>query len=193
MARGRNPELAALNAAAASREAALELAAKRGWPELTFGIDWIIIDEPEIRIDEGGKDPVALRLGMTLPIWRGAVDAGRREAAAEFSASASRVTVAERGIEARLADLTARHRQARRRADLLDDALIPRGRQAVAASRAAYAVGAAGFGDLLESRRDLLEFELERARAEADLGIVRAALEEIVGGALPASTAGEGE
>ena len=191
-ARARNPELAALAGASSGQQAARELAAKRGWPDLSFGVDWILIDETEVQTPESGKDPVALRLGLTLPIWRGAVDSGRRAAAAELAALAARANAAERMIEARLADLIRRHSESRRRIDLHDHSLIPRGRQAIAAAEAAYAAGDVEFGSLLDLRRDLLDFELARARALADLGVVRAEIEELVGGALPAApTSGE--
>jgi len=183
----RNPELGALAGRDESLAAAAGLAAKKGWPDLTVGLDWIRTGRSETPVVDSGQDPVVARLSFSLPLWRGAIDAGKRRAAAgRLELVASRQDIAGR-LEAELADAVYRHGEARRRQQLYEQALVPRGRQALAAIESAYATGDGGFLDLIEARRALLDFELDLARSVADQGAARASIESLVGGRLPAA------
>jgi outer membrane protein TolC len=61
---------------------------------------------------------------------------------------------------------------------------LPKARQALAAVRSAYETGEAGYLDLIDSERVLLEFELAAHRAAADLAIGLASIDAVVGGGL---------
>jgi outer membrane protein TolC len=79
------------------------------------------------------------------------------------------------------------YRDALRKMDLYGDALVPKGRQSLGASLAAYETGKTGFLDLVDAERLLLEFQLSHARAAADLMIQLAEIEMLVGGPVPAA------
>ena len=62
--------------------------------------------------------------------------------------------------------------------------LLPKGRQALSATLAAYEAGQTGFLDLVDAQRILLEFELSYQRALTD-GLVQKATIAMLAGILP--------
>ena len=193
--RERNPALAAVRARESSLASAEGLARKGGWPDLTLGLDYIETGTNGSGMPGEGSDPVIARLSLSLPLWRGSVAAARREAAARHRAQVSAVTDLGRDLASRLADALFRRRDAERRLALHDRTLLPRSREILTVLEASYAAGGAGYLDLVDAQRTLLAFELERARAAADLAALDAELQELLGGRIPAaeSIAGEEE
>lgn len=178
-----NPELAALDSEAASRRRAEELAGKRKYPGLNVGMNWVQIGparNPDFA--DGGRNAALATVGISLPLWRGSYEAAERAAGGRYREVAHRRADLARRLEARLERTVYELRDAVRRRDLYRDALLPKARQSLAASRAAYEAGDATFLDLIDAERVLLEFELARARAAADLAIGRADLEALVAG-----------
>jgi len=130
------------------------------------------------------EDDVSISLGVSLPIWRkkvrGAVaEARHMTAAARHDKEAM---ARELDAEARMALFGIRDGQ--RRFNLYEESLIPRAKLTYESLQAAYASGAmeADFLDMLESARELLNFELERLRAVRDRQIAAAELEMLIGG-----------
>mgnify|MGYP001222915214 CR=1 FL=1 len=73
-------------------------------------------------------------------------------------------------------------RDAERRIALYTDVLLPRARQSLASTEAAYRAGTVEFISLIDAYRLPLEFELALARAQADRAQRLAEVEAIVGG-----------
>jgi cobalt-zinc-cadmium efflux system outer membrane protein len=179
--RERNPELAALaHRIEASREAE-ELAGKEGYPDLTLGLGYIQTGEAAMAgVTDSGKDPLTVSLSINVPIWRGKYAAARREAAEGRLALRAERQDRELALDAALASALFGYRDALRKQNLYGSTLLPKGRQSLAAAQAAYETGAAGFLDLVDAERVLLEFELAHARARADLVARRAEIEKLV-------------
>ena len=176
-----SPDIAALDFASDSAHSMSDLARLRGRPNLTFGVDWIWTDPADMAVVDSGRDPLVARISLTLPLWRGAVNAGRREAAAVVEEIGHRRLSTHRRLEADLRDALFRYHDAARRLDLYNGDLTPRTEQALAAIQAAYEAGRAGFGDVLDIQRQLLEFTTAAARAAADGVVQRARIERITG------------
>lgn len=176
-----SPELLAFDHAIAAAEARVELAETDGYPDAALGLDWT-------RIGKGGDDALALTAGLSLPIFRGRVRAATGQAEAELGATRAERAQAAHRIEAELQLLLYRVRDAERRITLYRDSLLTKGQESVAVIAAAYQSGKAGFLDLIDAERVLLEFQLVTARAQADQAQALAALDALTGVALPEET-----
>ena len=54
----------------ASAKAGIELAKKKFYPDISFGLDWIQTDDAiNSGIKDSGQDPIIAMLTINLPIW----------------------------------------------------------------------------------------------------------------------------
>ncbi len=121
--------------------------------------------------------------GISLPLWWGRIragvreaEAGERRAEAEARAARNRALEEVRGAALRLSAALEQHRLVREQA-------LPRARQNVEVSEAAYVTGDLDFLALIDARRMLLAQQLELERTAAAAAIAAAALERATGGA----------
>jgi outer membrane protein TolC len=117
-------------------------------------------------------------VGARLPLWRKNKQL-QEAAAAEADLLAVRADreAEELAAGAEVAALLARAERARRRLELLQQALIPQARSTLEAGSASYANGRTVFLSLLDDALDLLEFERDIERQRADLGAALAGIE----------------
>ena len=73
-------------------------------------------------------------------------------------------------------------RDAERKIALFTHTLIPKAEESIEASYTAYESGQAGFLDVLDSERGLLDFELSLSRAQTDRAIATTQLFRLSGG-----------
>ena len=185
----RHPELLALQSEELGGEHAVALADKQKFPDLSLGLDYIVIG-PAIdpTIPDSGQDAVVARLALNVPIWWGKYDAAEREAAGRRRALEAARQAAADNLRSDLARARFQYREAARNVELYGGTLMVRGRQALDAVRAAYQSGQAGYVELVEAQRTLLAFELTEARARADRLISLARIEALVAGPVPTVT-----
>jgi len=180
MLREGSPDLAALDAEIVREERAIRLAEKDYWPDLMVGAGYM-----REQMNGGGEDGVMAMVGATLPIWRGKYAAGVREAERRHDAAVGRRADRENVLAAQLADAAYRLRDARRKIDLYRDTLLPKARESLKATEAAFRAGRASFTDLVDAERVLLDFQLSYERALASHVERLAELEMLIGRALP--------
>jgi len=188
----RNPELQAIDSMAAKEKAAVDLAKKEYFPDITVGVDYIETDSalmPGTR--DSGKDPVVGMLSINVPVWRGKYRAAEREAEARYEASLRERSDRENTLVARLERALYGFRDAERKIDLYRDALVPKAEQSLKVTQQSYESGRADFLDVIDAQRVLLEFELSYERALANRSQRLAEIEMLVGREIP--RAGEGE
>jgi len=184
-----NPELVGLHHQTQRFEQARKLAGKQGYPDFTLGLNYIQTRQIDRDgIPDNGKDPLLATLSINLPLWRGKYRAAEKEAAGNHLAAHSERQDRESSLTAALEREMFRYRDALRKLDLYGDTLLPKGRQALRATTAAYETGKASFLELVDAQRLLREFELSRARAAADLNIHLAEIERLVGGPVSPGT-----
>lgn len=130
------------------------------------------------------KDDISVSLGLSLPVWRKKVHGAVAEARHMTEAARQ-----EKEADARALDAEARMalfaiQDGHRRVRLYEERLIPRANQTYETLQGAYASGAmeAEFLDVLESIREVLNFDLERLRATRDWQVAAAELEFLMGG-----------
>ena len=172
-----NPELRALEFDVRRAASALELARKAGVPDFRLGLD------VDVRADPLMFTPMA---GATLPIWRDKVSAGIAAAQAEKLSADARLTAQEVQLAAELAATLFQYREAVRNEELARVRLLPLAREALDAARANYVNGRAGFLDVIDAQRSLLEFELSGVAAATQRELALAALSLAIAGIPPA-------
>ncbi len=178
-----HPDLAVLDAEARRFALERDLAGKKGLPSFSLGLDVIATDPAAVDLPDSGKDPVVARLGLTLPLWRGAYRAEGEAAQARERAVRADRRDRRRRLRARLANALFTFHDAVSRQRLHDETLLPRARQALDAVSSLYATGEAGYLDLIDAERTLLRLSLDRDRAVADQGRAEAEIVAVTGGA----------
>lgn len=130
------------------------------------------------------EDDVAVSLGVSLPIWRKKVRGAVAEARHMTNAAKHDKEAMARALDAEARMALFGIQDGQRRINLYEESLIPRAKQSYEGLQGAYASGAmdADFLDMLESIRELLNFDLERLRAARDWQLAAAELEMLIGG-----------
>jgi outer membrane protein TolC len=183
--RNLNPDLILLDHQAAGDLKARRLAGKNRYPGLSLGFNYIQIGPARMDgVAGSGQDAMMATVGLSLPLWRGAYAAAEKEAEGRYRASEHQKADLANRLSTRLEQYVFEYEDARRRSTLYRDTLLPKARQALAAVRSAYETGEAGYLDLIDSERVLLEFELAAHRAATDLVIGLASIDAVVGGGL---------
>ncbi|MDY0109568.1 MAG: TolC family protein [Candidatus Krumholzibacteria bacterium] len=182
LATDRNPELAAMRREAAGRNQAITLARRQYYPDIMVGIEYARDGGARMaQMDGGGADMVMGMVSINLPLWRGGRAGGVQEALARYGDTTSRIRERELGLAVELKLALFAYRDSRRKLELYGGALLPKARQSLATTETAYRVGEAGFTDLVDAQRIVLEFALAYERAAADGAQAAARLGALVG------------
>ena len=181
-----NPQLAALQHQIAQQRESIRLARKDYYPDFTVGVDYIDTGGALAPgVSDSGNDPVSAGISINLPFWHEKYDAGVREALARFGAATQERVDRQNTLEADLKTAIYYFHDAERKIDLYRDTLVPKAKQSIKATESAFRSSTAGFIDLIDAERVLLEFQLAFERALTDRGIRLAEIEMLVGRALP--------
>jgi len=160
-----NPDLQAADARIEAARHRAALAHRNGLPDVLLGAGGMVMPGMDGRGDE---TEIGLMAGLTLPVWRGRVRAGVREADATLEAAAQERDALRNRLRTELSMAVFQFHDAERRLELFTNALLPKAQQALDVARQAYADGSAEFMTLIDAQRTLLEFQLQAERAAAD-------------------------
>jgi outer membrane protein TolC len=182
-----NPQLAAMEFDIARERKAVELAGKDYYPDFGLGVEFDQMTKAS-DVPMSPQDPVAIMLSVNIPIWRDKYAAGVREAKARQSAAVCDRKEKLNSLAADLKMESFNFRNAQRKIGLYRDTLLPKAQQALKSTQASYQTGTAGFSDVIDTQRELLEFQLNYERALADSQQALARLEAIVGRPIAAAS-----
>lgn len=177
-----NPDLQATAYQIEKEKAAVSLARKSYYPDITLGVEYGILGpapSPEAR--DMGRNPLMAMVGLNLPLWWGKNRAAVNEARAGYQASLQERQSRENELLSELQMVLYRFRDAGRRKKLYREALLPRAKQALNVTQSAFETGKVDFLDLVDAQRTYLEFELALERAQADYVRSLAELEMLAG------------
>jgi len=171
-----NFQLKSMEADIRRAEAAIQLARKEKVPDFSAG------GEVDVKAAPVVWNP---QLSMTLPIWRDKIAAEIAEAQAKKRSSEARLTASQISLAVTFAEKLALYREASRNLSTLDEQVLPKARQALDLTRAAYLSGRSDFLDVIDAERQLLNLQLERidARRQQELSLTDLSL--IIEGATP--------
>jgi len=179
-----NPELRALGHDVARQRALLGLARQNRIPDFHLGVRYLEM------VPEDLRNQVALTASINLPIWDKRLEAERAEALAEFGAATRERRDRENELESKLQLAFYRFRDAQRQVALFEDRLIPKAREALETTEAAYAAGETPFASLAQAQADLQQMQLSHERALADSVQHLAELERLLGEELDGEATG---
>ena len=120
------------------------------------------------------------QFSMTLPIWRDKLAAELAAAQAGKRAAEARLSAEQINLAVDFAEQTYLIREADRELALLRERLLPRARQSLDISRAAYRSGQVDFLNVIDAQRALLNFQLDEIAAQIQREIARAQLTLLV-------------
>lgn len=182
-----NPELKSLDFLAGKDKAAIALARKEFYPDVTLGVDYVQTGEARMAgVSDSGKDPVMVGFSVNIPLWWSKYRAGVREAETRYEATQQdRLDRANR-LSTDLQLALFKYQDAERKIALYRDALIPKANQNLEVILRSFEAGRSDFLSLIDAERILLEFQLTYERAVADREQGLATVEKLVGGESPA-------
>ncbi len=173
--RQKNPELASLNYEAMAAGSKITLAEKNFYPDIGIGLMWENMD------NRGSRDGVAMVFQMNLPLWRDSYRGGAKQAQAQKASIEQQKIETENVLLTKASQSLYEYRDSIRKIRLYRDTLIPKGRELLQASEAAYREGTIDFLSLIDAQRMLLDYHLSLQRAIADNQQKLAELEMLAG------------
>jgi outer membrane protein TolC len=173
--RQKNPELASLSYEVMAAGSKITLAEKSFYPDIGVGVTWEDMDS------RGGRDGIALVFQMNLPLWRDSYSAGERQAQAQKASIEQQKIETENVLLTKAAQSLYEYRDSIRKIRLYRDTLIPKGRELLQASEAAYREGTIDFLSLIDAQRMLLDYHLSLQRVIANNQQKLAELEMLAG------------
>jgi outer membrane protein TolC len=158
------------------------LAEKERYPMIGLGIEFMDVNPGmSANLDGNTGRPIMLQLMLDVPLWLGKYRAATAAAQYRQAAAAHRQSEVLNDLSAKMARALYELRQSRRRIGLYEQSLIPRSRQSMAVSKAAFESGNATFLDFIDAQRTALDFELGLLQAVIDGNKARARLAELTG------------
>lgn len=179
-----SPRIAVLERRLEAARSAEHLTKYKRRPEFAARVDYIDTSEALGAGTPGsGDDPLFVGLSVSLPVWTSSYSAAEREARHSVRAAAAKLEDVRSTLNADITEEVYRIDDSQRRLVLYRESLVPRAREALQLTTAAYRAGSASVLDLLDSERALLEFELSYWRACREYLQGEARLTELLGGA----------
>ncbi len=176
------PELHAALAAVFRDQHAANLAKLDYKPDVTLGFSWIDVADGGLARSANGQDALLLTAGINLPVYKKRLDSSVRSAEAGAVASARNYDAMKDATLEEVTDLFARTNSHQQMLTLFEEDILPKARQTLQVSSQAYNVGEVDFLQLIDNWRQLLRYEVNYRRLEANLRQSLADLEQAVGG-----------
>jgi outer membrane protein TolC len=176
------PELQGKMHAVLRDQQLVALAKKEYFPDVTVGVNWDSMTlNGALSPLADGLDNYGFQVGVNLPIWRRKLAAGVREAR-NRTVESSRMYDSARDETFRLIRrLTVQAHALEQQIALYRDDIVPKAEQTLRTSAADYRVGKIDMLTLLSNWSELLRFQVQQVRLEANLAQMLASLERAVG------------
>jgi outer membrane protein TolC len=186
LAEGCQPEYAAYRREIARDRAAVALASRDYWPDVTTSFNWYDMGDGGISPVANGRDAYSLGVGVNVPIYRRRLDAAVREAEHDLCATTRRYDAARDRFRGEIARLHAQFRKHHRTREILQSDIVPRATETLNLALESYRAGRASFQQLMDVYRTLLRYRVDVHRHLAQSRQALASLERAVGCALTA-------
>ena len=151
------------------------------YPDFSVGADYTFIGEREQAGSESGDDGLAAIFSINIPINFSKYRAGLREAKYRNKAAEETLTSRKFKLTSTLARNIFDISDSKRRINLFKNTLVPKAEESLESTYTAFEAGESTFLDLLDTERELLDFQLMLSRAQADLVINTSALRSLLG------------
>lgn len=159
----------------------VSLAKLKFFPDVTVGGTYIETAESQFDVAESGKDPVIVMAKVNLPIWYSSLNSSLLAAKSYFDSQKNLLADMEAKLQAELALVFYKVKDAHRKINLYGNGLIPKANQILKTTEASYKSGEVDFLSLIDAQRSILDMELKFAKAKADYSKQMAKLEQLTG------------
>ncbi len=177
-----HPRIERYQLMASASEAQADAEAADRFPRFRLGFDYIETGEARMpNVPGSGDDAMIASLGLSIPLWFGSYDDAEEAALAESRAHLADRKAAQQRTDAELEGTLAAVRDAQRRIALYRDTLLLQAQTTFRSVLGGYQTGRSTVAASLLAQKDLLELQIELARAKADHARAFARLEHIVG------------
>lgn len=165
------------------------LACLQKYPDLQFGVNWgLVSDDSDVLSGvANGHDNISFTVGTSLPIRHDKINAGIREAAHRTSSSVQQHEAERDALFGKLRRLMAQADALVEQRRLYKERILPRTEDTLKLSIADYRGKRTDFLTLIETYRELLMFDMQLARIEANLAGIVAQIERAAGCPTPRS------
>lgn len=155
-----NPNLARYDALIKANRESLALASKASYPNFSFGVDYTVTDEsPMAGIEDNGKDPLMVSVGINLPLWFGKNNAKKREAQASLKSAEYAYEDLKNQLRANMVAELAGFDNNQRKYKLYQDDIIPQAQYNLELLFKSYQLGESTIFDLIRVERELLNYQ----------------------------------
>jgi outer membrane protein TolC len=151
------------------------LAEKRFYPEFGIGV------AVDAGMGENMNSRTMPKIQVTLPVWRDNYKAAERQAKAQLTQAIQEKIQFDNELAANVQQALYEFEDSQRKIVLYRDVIIPKVREMLTASDAAYQADTIDFLSLIDAQRKFLEYRLMYERAAADNAQKLAELEMLVG------------
>ena len=179
----KNPALSRLRYQEESSKEMRELAAKDGKPSFGVGADYIFTGERSDMsgLTGNGKDALIARASFRIPLFRNKYNAQVRQAEQKIQSAQMEISSKENSLETDLDESLRDYYDAERRFELYDQTQTQRVNQALTIMMQAYSTDRSNFEEILRMQRKLLDYQLNRIRALADMHQAMAYIKYLTG------------
>jgi cobalt-zinc-cadmium efflux system outer membrane protein len=159
----------------------LDLSKKNFYPDFQVMVEYVDIGAGTTMDGRDGRDAWMASVGVTIPLWRRKLKAGRAEARTQLRSSERKLEGIQLKTEALVLELYDEISTAREQLGLYEDVLLPQAEQTLKASDTAYRTGQVDFLTLLESQRMILTIRMGMEKIFSDIWISFSRLERLMG------------
>ncbi|MDA3963376.1 MAG: TolC family protein [Planctomycetota bacterium] len=181
LARQFHPGFARNDAARADALAGLDAARSRARPGFSVFANYNIVDDTGLAPSATGEDQWWVGVGMSVPLWQGSYGAGTSAAEGRSRAAVSDRAALDAWLRGEVAAARALWIGAGDQYRRYNDEIVPRARQALAASRSAYGAGTGSFTDLMVAWQQVLGLDMQTLRLRRQTGVARSEVLAVVG------------
>jgi outer membrane protein TolC len=189
-----NPELRELESQREQAYAHAQHARLERYPDFTVGLTYMNTGHADSTDFGGviapftprgsGDDPLAITVSVNIPIWKKKYTASENEARIHGASVSKKLHQKKIDLATQLEMYWYELEDADRQIQLYKNTLIPRAEQALELTEVAYEAGKRGILDVMDSLRDVLNFELSYWRFVTHYQKALASIETVTGGEL---------
>jgi len=181
--REQNPNLNKLRYREEASKEMVSLADRDGKPSFGIGFDYIATGERSdvANLPDNGKDAFVARVSFKIPLFRNKYNAKVQQAELNLNSVQQDIITLENKLETDLLTALRDLNDAQRRFNLYDTKQIQRVEQAINIMMESYSSDASDFEEILRLQRKLLEYQLKRIQASADLYVANSYINYLSG------------
>lgn len=172
-----HPDLTALDHKKNSLEHQYEVAKKKGFPDISLGIDYAMIGErTDMQVSGSGKDVIMPMVGISIPLNRKKYNAMKKETRLRISSVKLRKENARNGLSGEYQSAEEQYKEASRDIELYEEQ-VSESHRLYNLLKTSYSTDGDNFFELMRTRLMVLKYELRLEQAKANKNIAVARLE----------------